>query len=56
MERYEDVAKVVKPKQAALAEAQGQYNEVMVALNIKQVCGLDALAEGSVHQNELESF
>ena len=39
MERYEDVAKVVKPKQAALAEAQGQYNEVMVALNIKQVCG-----------------
>jgi hypothetical protein len=41
MERYEDVAKVVKPKQAALAEAQGKYKEVMDALTIKQVWPLN---------------
>jgi dynein heavy chain, axonemal len=38
IERYEEVAKVVAPKQAALAIAQGEYDEVMVALNVKQVC------------------
>lgn len=37
MERYEEVAKVVKPKQEALSVAEGQYNEVMAALKIKQV-------------------
>lgn len=38
MERYEEVAKVVAPKQAALKEAQGAYDTVMAALTIKQVC------------------
>lgn len=37
MERYEEVAKVVAPKQAALKEAQGAYDTVMAALTIKQV-------------------
>jgi dynein heavy chain, axonemal len=40
IERYEEVAKVVAPKQAALAVAEGEYNEVMAALTIKQVCTL----------------
>lgn len=37
MERYEEVAKVVAPKQAALAVAEGEYAEVMAALTVKQV-------------------
>jgi dynein heavy chain len=36
MESYEKVAKVVAPKQASLKIAEGEYNEVMKALNIKQ--------------------
>jgi dynein heavy chain, axonemal len=38
MDKYEDVAKVVAPKQAALAVAQAEFNTVQDALNIKQVC------------------
>ena len=36
MDSYDKVAKVVAPKTAALAEAEGTYNTVMAALNIKQ--------------------
>jgi hypothetical protein len=36
MDSYDKVAKVVAPKKAALAEAEGEYNTVMSALNIKQ--------------------
>jgi dynein heavy chain len=36
MDSYDKVAKVVAPKKAALAEAEGTYNTVMTALNIKQ--------------------
>ena len=36
MDSYDKVAKVVAPKKAALAEAEGTYNTVMAALNIKQ--------------------
>lgn len=32
MDKYENVAKVVAPKQAKLKEAEGQYEEVMVGL------------------------
>ena len=37
IERYEEVAKVVAPKQAALAVAEGEHSTVMAALRIKQV-------------------
>jgi dynein heavy chain, axonemal len=36
IERYEEVAKVVALKQAALAVAQGEYNTVAAALRVKQ--------------------
>jgi dynein heavy chain, axonemal len=32
MDKYENVAKVVAPKQAKLKEAEAQYEEVMVGL------------------------
>lgn len=32
MDKYENVAKVVAPKQAKLKEAEGQYEEVMIGL------------------------
>lgn len=41
MEAYDRVVKVVKPKQAALAEAEGELTVVMAALKEKQ----DALNE-----------
>lgn len=40
MDSYDRVAKVVAPKRAALAEAEGAYGEVMTALKAKQVGGL----------------
>ena len=36
MSSYDKVAKVVAPKKAKLAEAEGQYQEVMVGLRAKQ--------------------
>jgi dynein heavy chain len=36
MSSYDKVAKVVAPKKAKLAEAEGQYEEVMVGLRAKQ--------------------
>ncbi|GMH41668.1 hypothetical protein BSKO_09578 [Bryopsis sp. KO-2023] len=36
MDQYDKVAKVVAPKKAALADAEGQYSEVMTALQAKQ--------------------
>lgn len=36
MSSYDRVAKVVAPKKAKLAEAEGQYEEVMVGLRAKQ--------------------
>ncbi len=36
MSSYDKVAKVVAPKKAKLAEAEAQYEEVMVGLRAKQ--------------------
>lgn len=36
MDQYEKVAKVVAPKRASLAIAEGEYNEVKAALDLKQ--------------------
>jgi dynein heavy chain, axonemal len=43
MDSYDKVAKVVAPKRAALAEAEGLYGEVMTALRAKQVRPCDPL-------------
>ena len=37
MDSYDKVAKIVAPKQAALAEAEAEYNSVMRGLQAKQV-------------------
>jgi dynein heavy chain len=36
MDKYEEVAKVVAPKRAALAEAEAEYETVMSSLRAKQ--------------------
>lgn len=36
MDKYENVAKVVAPKQAKLKEAEAQYEEVMIGLRALQ--------------------
>ena len=65
MDKYEKVAKLIAPKQAALAEAEGEFNELMVGLKATQaelqalVDKLDAmeaeLSENTAKKNQLEA-
>ena len=65
MDKYEKVAKLIKPKQEALAEAEAEYNELMVGLKKTQaelqalVDKLDAmeaeLSENTAKKNQLEA-
>lgn len=65
MDKYEEVAKVVAPKRAALAEAEAEYESVMTGLRAKQaeldtilaqLAGLEQqLADTIAEKNRLES-
>jgi dynein heavy chain len=54
MDSYDKVAKVVAPKKAALAEAEGTYNGVMVELRSKQADLKEVGARGKGKGREVE--
>lgn len=55
MSSYDKVAKVVAPKKAKLAEAEGQYQEVMVGLRAKQAELQELKDKLATMENELKT-
>ncbi|KAG2451278.1 hypothetical protein HYH02_003884 [Chlamydomonas schloesseri] len=55
MSSYDRVAKVVAPKKAKLAEAEGQYEEVMVGLRAKQAELADLRAKLAAMESDLRT-
>lgn len=55
MDKYEKVAKVVAPKQAALKEAEASYEEVMVGLRALQAELQDLLDKLAAMEADLAS-